>query len=671
MTDGITLTASIRSNLLSLNNASALLATTSERLSTGKKVNGALDNPSSFFTARGLTNRASDLTSRKDGLGQAISLLQATDKSIASITTLIEQAKATAQSAEEASSAGISTVSSVAASFVPSSETSVTSIETESYLIGTTNTKTFSQIGAGGTYAAGSTMSQFTGLTLTAGDTVTFTSSGYGMTELTTGAISGASTITQLVAAYNGMAGITASFNATTNDVDIAANGGTILTGTDTANVNWIDELGGIKSSDYKTDGTAEVTTTAVVSAGAVTFNLTGENTDMAAAAFGMSDADAASAIVINGTNSAIAAAEAQTVNSYTNSLTAAHADLSATYSATNRNIQLLAENGTRINFTDSTPQQELGWVQSGGATSITIGSDYGFDDGTTIATTDLLTTVFDGVAVNDSMQFGVTGGNVGAAYSVIATSTIADLVAAINASDSSLTASFNTTTQKVDVTAPDGTEITVTSGGATTAAFGSLGFATSTAVTLTSGTGVTYGAAGSQAEVGTLNTDFQSILEQIDKLITDASYKGNNLLKGNNDSVVKFNEDGSSAITVTGLDLGVTGNTGLSFTADADGYDFTTVGGITQALVDTAAAVSQLRSISATFGADMGVIQTRETFTNELVNVLESGAGKLVNANLEEESANMLALQTRQALGIQALSISNQSNQSILSLFR
>ena len=111
--------------------------------------------------------------------------------------------------------------------------------------------------------------------------------------------------------------------------------------------------------------------------------------------------------------------------------------------------------------------------------------------------------------------------------------------------------------------------------------------------------------------------------------------------------------------------------NTGLSFTKDANGYDFTTVGGITQALKDTAAAVNQLRSISATFGADMGVIQTRETFTRELVNVLESGAGKLVNANLEEESANMLALQTRQALGIQALSISNQSNQSILSLFR
>ena len=108
-----------------------------------------------------------------------------------------------------------------------------------------------------------------------------------------------------------------------------------------------------------------------------------------------------------------------------------------------------------------------------------------------------------------------------------------------------------------------------------------------------------------------------------------------------------------------------------FNFTKDAAGYDFTAAGDIGQALSDTAAAVNQLRSIASTFGTDMGVIQAREDFTTELVNVLESGAGKLVNANLEEESANMLALQTRQALGIQALSISNQSNQSILSLFR
>ena len=159
--------------------------------------------------------------------------------------------------------------------------------------------------------------------------------------------------------------------------------------------------------------------------------------------------------------------------------------------------------------------------------------------------------------------------------------------------------------------------------------------------------------------------------MENIDSLIKDASFKGINLLSGSNSSIVKFNSDGSSALTIDGLDIGVTGNVNFNFTKDATGYDFTSAGDIGQALADTAAAVNQLRSIASTFGTDMGVIQAREDFTTELVNVLESGAGKLVNANLEEESANMLALQTRQALGIQALSISNQSNQSILSLFR
>lgn len=76
----ITLTSSIRSNLLSLQNTTKLLDITSTRLSTGKRVNSALDNPNAFFTARGLSNRAIDLTNRKDSIGQSISLLQATDR---------------------------------------------------------------------------------------------------------------------------------------------------------------------------------------------------------------------------------------------------------------------------------------------------------------------------------------------------------------------------------------------------------------------------------------------------------------------------------------------------------------------------------------------------------------------------------------------------------------
>ena len=100
--DQITLSSSIRQNLLSLQNTTRLLDLTSNRLSTGLKVNSSLDNPASFFAARSLTNRASDLNSRKDGIGQGISLLQSTDKSITAITSLVEQAKAKVTEADEA-----------------------------------------------------------------------------------------------------------------------------------------------------------------------------------------------------------------------------------------------------------------------------------------------------------------------------------------------------------------------------------------------------------------------------------------------------------------------------------------------------------------------------------------------------------------------------------------
>ena len=95
------------------------------------------------------------------------------------------------------------------------------------------------------------------------------------------------------------------------------------------------------------------------------------------------------------------------------------------------------------------------------------------------------------------------------------------------------------------------------------------------------------------------------------------------------------------------------------------------TSGRIASALTDVDAAITELRTIASTFSTSLGIMQTREDFTIELINALESGAAKLVNANLEEESAKLLALQTRQAIGVQSLSIANTSQQSILALFR
>ena len=95
----ISLTASMRSNLLSLQNTQSLMDRTQERLSTGKKVNSAIDNPSSYYTAQSLNNRASDLSALLDSMGQAIQTIKAANEGIETITSFAEQAKAVANTA--------------------------------------------------------------------------------------------------------------------------------------------------------------------------------------------------------------------------------------------------------------------------------------------------------------------------------------------------------------------------------------------------------------------------------------------------------------------------------------------------------------------------------------------------------------------------------------------
>jgi len=95
----VSLTAGMRSNLLSLQNTVKLLDRTQERLSTGKKVNTAIDNPVSYFAAQSLNSRASVIDSLKDSMGQAVQTVKAADKGITAITAMIEQAKGIAQEA--------------------------------------------------------------------------------------------------------------------------------------------------------------------------------------------------------------------------------------------------------------------------------------------------------------------------------------------------------------------------------------------------------------------------------------------------------------------------------------------------------------------------------------------------------------------------------------------
>src|ERR1043165_2150676 len=96
---GIVLSASVRQNLLSLQSTADLLATTQSRLSTGKKVNSALDNPTNFFPAQSLDNRASDINNLLDGIANGVQVLQAANTGITSLQKLIESAKSIANQA--------------------------------------------------------------------------------------------------------------------------------------------------------------------------------------------------------------------------------------------------------------------------------------------------------------------------------------------------------------------------------------------------------------------------------------------------------------------------------------------------------------------------------------------------------------------------------------------
>jgi flagellin len=111
---GITLSASVRQNLLSLQSTADLLSTTQNRLATGNKVNSALDNPTNFFTAQGLNNRAGDINNLLDGIGNGVQILQAANTGITSLQKLVDSAKSIANQALQATT-GYSTKSQATA----------------------------------------------------------------------------------------------------------------------------------------------------------------------------------------------------------------------------------------------------------------------------------------------------------------------------------------------------------------------------------------------------------------------------------------------------------------------------------------------------------------------------------------------------------------------------
>ena len=162
-----------------------------------------------------------------------------------------------------------------------------------------------------------------------------------------------------------------------------------------------------------------------------------------------------------------------------------------------------------------------------------------------------------------------------------------------------------------------------------------------------------------------TLQSNFNALLTQIDQLAGDASYNGVNLLNGDNLKVL-FNETGTSSLTISGVTFNSTG-LGLS-SISAGGFQSNTTITSTESTLN--AAISKVRAQTETFGTNASTIQTRQTFEQNMINTLQTGAANLVTADQNQESANLLTEQTQQQLEISALSIANQANQSVLKLF-
>ncbi|ADU14744.1 flagellin [Asticcacaulis excentricus] len=164
------------------------------------------------------------------------------------------------------------------------------------------------------------------------------------------------------------------------------------------------------------------------------------------------------------------------------------------------------------------------------------------------------------------------------------------------------------------------------------------------------------------------LNEDFKALRDQISKTVNNATFNGVNLIKNGASAIAPLaNADGSSKLTVAAQDLSLTGSTitlsaGSAFTSAAQAK--TIADAVDVSIANVSAALGRLGTSSKSLDA-------HAQFVSKLVDSMESGIGNLVDADLAKESAKLQALQTKQQLGVQALSIANQAPGVVTRLFQ
>ena len=270
------------------------------------------------------------------------------------------------------------------------------------------------------------------------------------------------------------------------------------------------------------------------------------------------------------------------------------------------------------------------------------------------------------------NISFTVNGSKTSVGYN-IATGTIQGLIDNIN-NDATIgnlvEASYDATTGKFAIESIDASvssikvNSNIVTGGTVT---GTVDFDFGTKAALTTlgtatTTSETFVLASAASVLSQYEDDYNTIRTQIDELVEDSGYRGVNLLAGDTLDTY-FNEDRSNKLSTTGTTLNAAG-LGLGEA------DFSTLTTIEATASEARNGLTALRSFGGTLSNSLSVIQTRENFTKTMVETLNEGSDKLTVADQNEEGAKLLALQTRQQLGVTALSLAAQAQQSVLRLF-
>ncbi len=170
-----------------------------------------------------------------------------------------------------------------------------------------------------------------------------------------------------------------------------------------------------------------------------------------------------------------------------------------------------------------------------------------------------------------------------------------------------------------------------------------------------------------SQTTRASLVTQYNNIIAQITTTSQDSSFNGINLLYGD-DLKLTFNETGKSTLSIPGVTYDAAGLGLAPLTAGTDFLDNSSANAV---IAKVSAASDQLRSEASSLGSNLSIVQIRQDFAKNLINVLQTGSANLTLADSNEEAANSQALSTRQSIAVSALALSNQSQASVLQLLR